>query len=273
MPKKASHKITSTIGTEQSHHAHHCSCGSMGAFWVGLAVIFIVALVTMILTFNNNAILKKELVGNTVTDQNPPSTDQPTDGGTAPVQVSVENDAILGSENAKVTVIEFSDYECPFCGASEGTHQGLIDRFKGQDPTWEAAVPKLMELAKQGKIKFVYRDFPLSIHAQAQKAAEASECAHEQGKFWEYHDLLFQRQDQLSVANFKVWAGELGLNQAKFDDCLDSGKMAAEVQKDFNDGRAVGVQGTPAFFINGQLISGAQPWSAFEPIINAALNS
>jgi protein-disulfide isomerase len=131
-------------------------------------------------------------------------------------------------------------------------------------------------------VKYVFRDYPLSFHQYAEKAAEAADCADEQGKYWEYHDLLFENQtahnatlqtDGLEgvLSTFKSYAADLGLDTATFDDCLDSGKYASEVQNDIQDGQAYGVSGTPAFFINGQLVSGAQPFSVFQQVIDAAL--
>jgi len=131
-------------------------------------------------------------------------------------------------------------------------------------------------------VKHVFRDYPLGFHQWAQKAAEASECADDQGKYWEYHDVLFAKQNSFNqtlqsegltgvLSAFKSEAAALGLDTATFDDCLDSGKHASEVQKDFQDGQAYGVSGTPAFFINGQLVSGAQPFAVFQQVIDAAL--
>jgi protein-disulfide isomerase len=120
----------------------------------------------------------------------------------------------------------------------------------------------------------VYRHFPLnSIHPQAQKAGEASECAADQGKFWEYHDLLFANQESvaLGVTQFKKWAAELGLNTNTFNSCLDSGQKANMVQEDLDGGSAAGVTGTPAFFINGVAVVGAQPFSTFQQIIDEQL--
>lgn len=109
------------------------------------------------------------------------------------------------------------------------------------------------------------------FHENAQKAAEASECADEQGKFWEYHDTIFENQNLIDISSLKKYAADLGLNTAEFDSCLDSGEMASEVQKDFKDGQSYGVQGTPAFFINGIPISGAQPYEVFEQAIESQL--
>jgi protein-disulfide isomerase len=124
-------------------------------------------------------------------------------------------------------------------------------------------------------VKYVFRDFPLGSHQYAQKAAEAAECADDQGKFWEYHDLIFENQIALNstfqseglngvAENFKSYAVDLGLNTADFNDCLDSGKRAAEVLKDLQDGQAYGVPGTPAFFINGRLVLGAIPFADYQ---------
>lgn len=171
------------------------------------------------------------------------------------VQVSADDDPVEGPNNAKVTIIEFSDFQCPFCG-----------RF------YQQTLPQIEEqYIKTGKIKLVFRDFPLSFHQYAQKASEASECADEQGKFWEYHDKLFENQQALDVASLKQYAIDLGLDTEKFNSCLDNGEMTAEVQKDFQDGQSYGVSGTPTFFINGQKIVGAQPFSTFKRVIDAGL--
>lgn len=166
------------------------------------------------------------------------------------------DDPTLGDPAAPVTIVEFSDFQCPFCG-----------RF------WQQTLPTIKEkYITTGKVKFVYRDFPIaSIHSEAEKAAEAAECADEQGKFWEYHDRIFQGQDELSVASFKRWATELGLDTNRFTECLDSGKYADEVAKDFQDGQAAGVTGTPTFFINGERLVGALPLAQFESAIEDAL--
>lgn len=155
-----------------------------------------------------------------------------------------DDDPFLGNPDAPVTIVEFGDFQCPFCGRfAATTEKEIIETY-----------------VKTGKAKFVYRDFPLtSIHEEAQKSAEASECADEQGKFWEYHDLLYARQDKLSVASYKAWAGELSLNTGQFNQCLDSGKYMAEVQKDFEDGQVAGVNGTPGTFVNNRLLEGALP--------------
>ncbi len=178
------------------------------------------------------------------------------------VDVSADDDAALGDVNAPVTIIEFSDYECPFCR-----------RF------WKETLPELKkQYIDTGKVRFVYRDYPLSFHPGAQPAAEAAECAGDQNKYWEMHDAIFAQQDkqgsgtiQFGVTELKQWARTAGLNAAAFNECLDSQKYKSEVQKDFADGGKVNVDGTPTFFINGKRLVGAQPFTAFQAAIEEAL--
>ncbi len=175
-------------------------------------------------------------------------------GRPAKLSASAE-DPLKGEPGAPVTIVEFSDFQCPYCA-----------RFAQQ------TLPQLLErYVATGKARFVYRDFPLDFHPVAQKAAEAAECADEQGKFWEYHDLIFARQASLSLENLKSWAVELGLDAGAFNTCLDSGAMAGEVGEDAQAGRAAGVTGTPAFLVNGQLITGARPVEAFAAAIEQEL--
>lgn len=179
-------------------------------------------------------------------------------------EVSADDDAILGNKNAPVTIIEFSDFQCPFCR-----------KF------WKEALQQIKkEYIDTGKVKFVYRDFPLPFHPGAIPAAQAAECAKEQGKFWQMHDAIFEEQEkqgsgtiQFGAADLKTWAAKIGLSAAKFNQCLDSGKYQQEVEKDIADGSAVGVNGTPATFVNGVLVSGAQPFSVFKSAIEQALNN
>lgn len=161
----------------------------------------------------------------------------------------------LGDEDAPVTIIEFSDFECPFC-----------KRFK--DQTFPQIKANYIDT---GKVRMVFRHYPLPFHTNAQKAHEAALCADDQGQFWEYHDTLFANQQSLGVAALKQYAVTLGLNAATFNECLDSGKYAQAVQDDLAAGSAAGVSGTPSFFVNGQLVVGAQPYSAFQQAIEAAL--
>lgn len=160
---------------------------------------------------------------------------------------------------AKVVIVEYSDFECPFCARHHPTLVDIMDDY-GNDVAW------------------VYRHFPLSFHPEAVPAALASECANEQGKFWEYADLLVENYDQLGDDMYKSLADDLGLKTAQFNDCLDTAKYQDVVDADMASGRAAGVSGTPATFINGVLVAGsngssvgAAPKSTFTAIIDAAL--
>ena len=117
----------------------------------------------------------------------------------------------------------------------------------------------------------MYRDYPLPNHPQALPAAEAAQCAHDQGKFWEYHDALFNNQTQLQPESLKQYAADLGLDMASFNSCLDSGKFRNDILQDAQDGQLVGVTGTPAFFVNGRFLSGAQKFETFQAIIDEEL--
>jgi len=165
-----------------------------------------------------------------------------------------KNDHVRGDFNAPITIVEFSDFECPFCEKHYPTLNKILGDYKG-------------------KVRLVYKHFPLSqIHPSAQKAAEASECASEQGKFWEYHDKVFENQPSgLSVEKLKQWARDLELNSSKFNNCLDSGKFAQKVTDNLQEGTTKGVNGTPATFINGQLISGAVPYDSIKQVIDNLL--
>jgi protein-disulfide isomerase len=179
--------------------------------------------------------------------------------------VSIDDDHVKGRPQAKLTLIEFSDFQCPFC-----------ERF------YREALPQIeQEYIRTGKVRMVYRDFPLdNIHKDAQKAAEASQCAGEQGQYWQMHDMLFNNHKALDPENLKKYARGLGLSAERFDTCLDSGKYAEEVRKDFLDGQAAGVQGTPTFFVGytdkGKTIQaipirGARPYMAFKQTFDELL--
>jgi protein-disulfide isomerase len=159
-----------------------------------------------------------------------------------------------GGAKAPVTIIEFSDYQCPFCGRAEGT------------------VDQVMK-AYGDKVRLVYRDFPLPMHPQARPASEAANCAGAQGKFWEYHETLFKNQTALGEDKLKEYAKNLGLDQAKFDQCLATKPFKGAIDKDIAEGSKVGVTGTPAFFINGRMLSGAQPFDKFKEVIDEELSA
>jgi protein-disulfide isomerase len=157
-----------------------------------------------------------------------------------------------GPESAPVTIVEFSDFECPFCVRAEETVKQVLATYGD-------------------KVRLVYRDYPLPMHPNAPKAAEAAHCAGDQGKYWEMHEKLFASGNKLAVPELKKHASEIGLDQAKFDGCLDSGEKAKVVEMHKQAGEAAGVSGTPAFFINGRPLSGAQPFEAFKTIIDQEL--
>ena len=157
-----------------------------------------------------------------------------------------------GPNNAPITLVEFSDFQCPFCGKAHDTVEQVMQSYAG-------------------KVRLVFRHFPLEFHKNAEKAAEASMCANEQGKFWEYHDVLFKNQQTLEVPQLKDHATEVGLDGSTFATCLDSGKYKKAVDEDMAAGQKVGVSGTPAFFINGVMLSGAQPFDEFKKVIDQEL--
>ncbi len=160
--------------------------------------------------------------------------------------------ASKGPANAPVTIVEFSEFECPYC----------------------ARVNPALEQARQkygDNVRIVFRHFPLPFHQSAQKASEASLCAGDQGKFWELHDAMFANQRALGVAQLKEKAVQLGLDAAKFNACLDSGEKAAAVAIDKRDGEKAGVTGTPGLFINGRFVNGAVPFETLAPIIDDEL--
>jgi len=158
-----------------------------------------------------------------------------------------------GAKDAPVTIVEFSDFQCPFCKTANTTVKQVLDKYPG-------------------KVRLVFRDYPLaSLHPQAPKAHEAARCAADQAKFWEYHDVLFEQSPKLSVPELKRYAQDLKLDATAFDQCLDSGKHTAEVDKDFQEGAGLGLTGTPSFFINGKQVVGAQPLATFQRIVDGEL--
>jgi protein-disulfide isomerase len=187
------------------------------------------------------------------------------------VEATIDDDAVIGNANAPVTIIEFSDYQCPFC------RKFWVD-------TYSQIKSKYIDT---GKAKLVFRDYPLNFHSMAQLSAEAAECVREKGgdgAYYKYHDKIFLEQQLLDSGkangdvtttvtytkdDLKKWAKTLGYDIAS---CLDSGKFTEEVKKDLKDGQAAGISGTPAFVINGILISGAQQFSEFERIIEGELS-
>ena len=164
------------------------------------------------------------------------------------------DDPSFGPRDAKLVIVEFSDFQCPFCKQS---------------------APVVAEIKKNygDKVLFIYRDFPLtSIHPQALLGAMAGACAHEQGGFWPMHDLIFENQDKITPENLKRFSIQIGLNSLQFSNCLDSGKYLSEIEQDLQEGYDAGASATPTFFINGQPLAGAIPYLQFEQIILSELN-
>ncbi len=186
------------------------------------------------------------------------------------VKISMDDDPIIGNADAPITIIEFSDFQCPFCA-----------RFHVQ------TLPLLLEeYIEEGKVKLVFRDFPIqSIHPNALPASVAAECANEQGKFREMHDILFENQNEWNKKDttevmtlFSQYAAEIQLEQERFDSCLISAKYIEEIRNDLEDGRDYGVSGTPGFFVGNDEIGyvelkGAQPFDSFKKIIDAQLDA
>lgn len=182
---------------------------------------------------------------------------QPTAGAAAEVAdvpPVTSEDNVYGPSDAKVTLITYSDFECPYCAKFSNTIEQVIDEY-GDD------------------VRVVFRHFPLSFHANAQGASLAAECAAEQGKFWQMHDVIFDANEAgtMSVDAWKDAAEDLGLDTGDFDDCMDSQKYADKITEQMKDGAAAGVRGTPATFVNGTMVSGALPLESFIQIIDSQL--
>jgi len=168
-------------------------------------------------------------------------------------EVAVGDTPVAGPSDARVTIIEFADFQCPYCRAVEPTLNQLREQYKD-------------------KIRYSYRDFPLPMHPYAEKAAEACRCAAEQGQFWPYHDRLFTGDaESLSDAHLRSTAAELKLDSDKFGKCLDSSKEQAAVAKDFDQGKSLGITGTPSFFVNGYYVSGAVSYDQLRELVDQQL--
>ncbi|MHB0989376.1 MAG: DsbA family protein [Bellilinea sp.] len=168
--------------------------------------------------------------------------------------VTEDGDPSFGPANAPITIIEFSDFECPYC------------------QRWHAEVWKMLVAAYPSQIRLVYRDFPLySIHPNAGPAANAAECANEQGKYWEFHDLLFSGAEKLGETAYQTYASALNMDLNAFQQCLDENRYEAEVTADFEYASSIGISSTPTFFINGVALIGAQPFEVFQEVIELEL--
>jgi len=168
-------------------------------------------------------------------------------------EVNTENAYFVGPKDAPVTLLEFADYECPYC---------------------QKVNPQVEQLKKDygDKLQIIYKDFPLPMHHSSEKAAEAARCAGEQGKFWEYHNVLFYSK-LLEVSNLKEHARVLKLDGDRFDTCLDSGKETAAVKKDLEEAKSLGLTGTPSFFVNGHFFSGVVDYAVIRDMVNQQFNA
>jgi protein-disulfide isomerase len=183
-----------------------------------------------------------------------PDTQVTVDKDVKRYQVPTDGDPSQGPENAPVTIVEFSDYQCPFC------------------TRWYDEVYSRLMKDYQGKIRFVYRDFPLySIHPEAEPAAEAANCAGEQGAYWQFHDALFGQKNGLNAQAYSQYASEIGLDLEKFNTCLSEHRYKDEVTADFKYASKMGVSSTPTFFVNGLAVVGAQPYEVFQQLIDKEL--
>lgn len=234
----------------------------LSPLWVILLLVFsfLLGMTTMKLYYT-----EKALEGNQATGSQAQIA-APDDSNPLGEQVDVEIGSlpVSGNENAKVTIVEFSDFQCPFC-----------KRFF--DETYSQLKRDYVDT---GKVKFYYRHLPLAIHPLAQDAAEATECANEQDKFWEFHDLLFQNFDEWTTVTeaqlpdtLTGYAGDLGMNTEEFNTCLTSNKHEEKVKKDAAAGQAAGASGTPTFFINGKPLVGAYPYETFKTVIEEELSN
>jgi protein-disulfide isomerase len=177
--------------------------------------------------------------------------------------IGIDDDPAIGDAKAKVTIIEFGDYQCPSCRMF-----------------WRDVEPRLKKFyVDTGKVRIVFRDFPIvQIHPESIMAAMAADCAIDRGKYWQYHDKVFLEQDKqgedlvrFKVNDLKKWGKDIGLDVATFNECVDSNRYEDEVTKDKADGDDVGIQGTPTFFVNGHVIGGAHPYPVFKKLIDDLL--
>ena len=175
------------------------------------------------------------------------------EGGLLNMEALVDDDPSWGPQDAPVIIVEFSDYQCPYC------------------QVWHQQVFPEILAAYGDQVRFVYRDLPIPGHPQALPAALAANCAGEQDAYWQFHDRLFSGVYDLGRSAYETYAQELGLDVEAFTSCLDSGRNQDEPQLDYQDAQSIGVNSTPTFVINGRVVVGAQPFSAFKAVIDQAL--
>lgn len=218
-----------------------------------LSVLLVISVLTSGFGFGGG---KSAMTGQAI--QQLPANNQPQPQGKA--ELKEDGDPAIGDKSAPVIIFEFSDYQCPFCKRA-----------------FDTTFPEIQTLVQEGKVRFVFKDYPLPAHTEADEAAVAANCAGQQGRYWEMHDQLFQTQASWSgnptpYEVFKGYAEELDLDEGKFNKCIADPRVAQEVQEDIAEGSANGVSGTPTFYINGMEVMGAQPWQAFKQLIDQELS-
>ncbi len=251
--------------THEHEHVHHHKIKDSAVIGGSIVLASLILAAAMFVNFH----LVVKHLGNltALTTQNAPTAPgnptagtQPTAAPTGPVNITLKSDVpFLGEADAPVTVVEYADYECPFC-----------------EQWYKTVMPDLKaKYIDTGKVKFYYQDFAF-LGPDSNTAAEATHCAADQNMFWQYHDYLFNNQGQegsgwATAAHQKEFAQKVGLNMSQFNQCLDSGKYKQQVLDETAAGKSYGVSGTPSVFINGNIIVGAQPLTSFEQAIDAAL--
>lgn len=224
------------------------------SFWIPVAIIIAGALVAAAVVYSNkvdNSEVAENLQG-AAEEALPEEEPEVLEPGSEVVEVSSDDDPTYGPKDAKVKIIEFSDFECSFCARNVATMNKIKEEYKD-------------------KISITFRDYPLDFHQNAKNSALAAQCAFDQDKFWDYHELLFRNQEKLDIGNLKNFAKELKLDSEKFNKCLEDKQFEDEIEKDIADGVDAGVTGTPATFINGRKVVGAQPYEIFKKIIDEEL--
>ncbi len=253
---QGTHKEAHLHNEPHMHHPGHGAVmpqkGNNQMPWMVISIFLAILLVVVLFFYISlaNSLIK----GGAAAPTQPSAPSQPSappEAEFADIKLTA-SDHVRGSKDAPVIIVEYSDFQCPFCSRAVPTVDQVIKTYGD-------------------KVAIVYRHFPLSFHENARPAAIASECAGEQNKFWEFHDKLFANQESLGEQFYINTATELKLNVDKFTTCIKTEKFAQKVDGDFAQGQTDGVSGTPTFFINGKKLGGAQPFAAFKPIIDAEL--
>ncbi|MFH1522607.1 MAG: DsbA family protein [Patescibacteria group bacterium] len=225
----------------------------------GIAIVSLIGFAVMSMAYFQKEDISSVAAGEKNSDQvanevkdNKPISPTPSPSPSKPAEIKVsDSDHIRGNKDAPITIVEYSDFQCSFCTKFHNTMKQAMANYPNE-------------------VRWVYKHFPLdSIHPYARKAGEASECANDQGKFWEYNDLLFANQGSINTSYLSTAAKELKLDIKKFEECLSSSKYANKVNDDFNEGKSLGVTGTPGSFLNGQALGGAVPYSQIESMIES----